>query len=69
MNGYSWLWNGVICRVRAVLGHLVTGNSERGSPGCTVKGSPEDFGTYLVLQVSCLQVIQKNHLQSKFWMR
>lgn len=40
MDGYSWLWNGVIYRVRAVLGHLVTGNSEHGNPGCTMEGSP-----------------------------
>lgn len=37
--------------------------------GALSQGGCEDFGTYLVLQVSCLQVIQKNHLQRKFRMR
>lgn len=67
----------MIYRVKAVLGHL--GSLSLGTvsmetldalwKGALSQGECEDIWTHLVLQVSCLQVIHKNRLQRRFWMR
>lgn len=68
--GSELLWG-----TQAVVGLTLPLHKEQHkSPGCVVKGSPEPelpvrgcegCRTHLVLQVSCLQVIQKNCLKRK----